>query len=170
MFTLQNGSGDIVYTRDGHFSTDSTGTLVNAQGYYVLSTGGGRVSIDEGVYQAVEINSAGELKALPKGATDFVLLDQLQLATFQNEKGLQSDGGNNYRESENSGAPDFSTALGLGTATSDTVLVSGALEGSNAELADSLTDMIAFQRSYQAVSRSATTANELLEQTINLAR
>jgi len=49
-------------------------------------------------------------------------------------------------------------------------LVVGALEQSNVELADELTDMIISQRAYTANSKSFQTGNELLEVLVNLKR
>lgn len=166
-FTIQDTSGEIVFTRDGHFKVDSNSNLVTAGGNFVLSAGGGRVSIPAEA-RAIEVNASGEIKALMPGSEEFILVDQLQVASFLNPQGLEAIGSNFYRESLNSGIPEFSTALGVGTATADTAIKAGSLESSNADLSISFVDLIAYQRSYQAVSRSATTANDILETTLNL--
>lgn len=168
-FTLQSSTGDVVYTRDGHFSFDSTNTMVNPNGDYVLSTGGGKIILPPNL-QSVEINAAGEVKILPEGQTEYQLLAQLQLAGFTNPKSLESIGHNQYRETVNSGTPEFGTALGTGTALAETNVVSGALEMSNAELSTNMVDLIGYQRSYQAASKAVQTASEILETTLALAR
>ncbi|MCE2928580.1 MAG: flagellar hook basal-body protein [Candidatus Caenarcaniphilales bacterium] len=168
-FSLQDPSGNLVYTRAGHFLMDRDGALVNPEGHFVMSVGGGKILMPLEATQ-VEINTAGEVRALLPGALEFTPVDQIQIANFANPQGLHNVGDNNFAPTENSGEAEFSTALGQGTSTATTELLSGALESSNADLSGSLTEMIAYQRSYQAVARSATTANDVLETTINLTR
>ena len=96
--------------------------------------------------------------------------DQIQLATFVNQAGLEKVGGNNYRESGASGIANYSTAGEIGTQTAATSVVSGTLEVANTNLSESLTNLMSLQRSYQAVSRTSTTADEVLQTTINLGK
>ena len=166
-FVLQDPSGSLAYTRAGHFDVDSEGNLVTPNGFFVLSAGGSRIQIPLDV-QSIEINSAGEINALENGGENFTLVDQIGVASFPNPKSLQSMGGTTFKETINSGNPEFSSALGTGTSTSATVMVSGSLEASNADLSGAFTEMISYQRSYQAVSKTADTANQLLETTLNL--
>lgn len=168
-FTIQDATGNMVYTRDGSFNVDANNNLVNSSGAFVLSAGGGRITIPTGSTN-VEVTAGGEIMVKQPGGLGFELLDQLQITTFQNPQSLESIGGNNYRESLNSGLPVFSTALAQGTQSAETQVVSGTLEASNANLSNSFVDMIAYQRSYQAVSRTATTADELLNTTLGLIR
>lgn len=167
-FVLQDPTGSLVYSRAGHFNLDKEGSLVTPDGYFVLSAGGSRIQVPTDA-QSIEINSAGEIKALLNGAQEFSLVDQLGVAAFTNPKSLQSIGNTNFQETVNSGNPEFSSALGVGTSTASTLMVSGALETSNADLSGAFTEMISYQRSYQAVSKTAETANQILETTLNLA-
>ncbi|MEY3370509.1 MAG: flagellar basal body rod protein FlgG [Cyanobacteriota bacterium] len=166
-FTVQNADGNIVFTRDGHFTIDAMSDLVTADGSYVLSAGGGKINIPIQA-TALEINSFGEIRAQLPSSEQMVLVDQVQLATFINPQGLESIGSNFYQESVNSGVPEFSTALAQGTSTASTAIRSGFLEGSNADLSSTFVDLMAYQRSYQAVSRAVTTANDILETTLNI--
>ncbi len=168
-FTLQSTTGDVVFTRDGNFKIDGTSTLVDANGNYVLSSGGGTIILPTNT-SSIEINPSGEIRYLPQGAAEYQLLAQLQLANFINPQSLEPIGNNQYRESLNSGAPEFSTALGIATGTAETAVVSGTLESSNADLSTNMVELIAYQRSYQSISKSVQTANELLETTLALKR
>ena len=168
-FTLQSSSGDVVFTRDGNFKVDGTSTLVDANGDFVLSSGGGKIIIPTNT-TSIEINSSGEIKYLPQGSDQYQLLAQLQLASFLNPQSLEAIGNNQYRENLNSGTPEFSTALGAGTGTAETAIVSGTLESSNADLSSNMVDLIAYQRSYQSISKAVQTANDLLETTLALKR
>jgi flagellar hook protein FlgE len=49
-------------------------------------------------------------------------------------------------------------------------IVSGALEGSNVDLAREFVTMIAVQRGFQSNSRTITTADEMLTELVNLKR
>jgi flagellar hook protein FlgE len=167
-FVLQDPTGSLVYTRSGHFTTDSQGNFVNSDGFFVLSSGGSRIQIPMNT-KTVEINSAGEINIVLNGTEEFYVSDQIGVANFVNPKSLESLGGTNYRETVNSGYPEFSSALGLGTSLASTIILSGTLETSNADLSGAFSDMISFQRSYQAVSKTAETANEILQTTLNLA-
>jgi len=166
-FTVQDADANVVFTRDGHFKLDAMSDLVTSGGAYVLSAGGGKINIPLEA-TALEINSFGEIRAQLPGSEEMVFVDQIQVATFINPQGLEAIGSNFYKESVNSGTPEFATALAQGTGTASTAIQSGFLEGSNSELSSAFVDLMAFQRSYQAVSRAATTANDILETTLNI--
>jgi flagellar hook protein FlgE len=93
-------------------------------------------------------------------------LAQLALATFNNPRGLLRVGGNIYAETNASGnasvgAPDTG---GRGT-------ISGsALESSNVDIATEFTNMMVFQRGYQANSRIITTSDEVIQESLNIKR
>ncbi len=168
-FVLQGSEGELQYSRNGDFKLDSEAGLVDANGNYVVSTSGSKIVIpSDAVSFGIELN--GEVKIKRAGQDEFETLDQLQLATFPNQNGLRSIGGNLFGESLASGTAQFSTALGVSGETAETVIVAGATESSNVELAESFADLIGFQRSFQAVARSVTTASEMINVTLGLAQ
>lgn len=85
-------------------------------------------------------------------------LAQVAMATFTNETGLESDGGNCYISTTNSGT----AIVGQASTGSKGSIQSSALEMSNADLSRSLTQLIVIQRGYQANSKVITTADEML--------
>jgi flagellar hook protein FlgE len=91
---------------------------------------------------------------------------RLVLATFNNTAGLEKVGSSCYKQSLNSGAPDYDF-VNVRPAGS---LKVGALEMSNVDLANELTNMIVVQRGYQANSRVITVSDTMLEELINLKR
>ena len=167
-FTLQTQTGELVYTRAGHFTTDANGDLVNPNGSFLMSVSGNRINFPSEAQQ-IEIGSTGEIHIQYQGEGAFQYYDQVQLATFVNPTGLNKIGNGDYIESINSGTPTFSRAGEGGTKTTATAIVSGAVETANTNLGEELTTLMSYQRSYQAVSRTTTTANDLLQTTINLA-
>jgi flagellar hook protein FlgE len=93
-------------------------------------------------------------------------LGQIALANFTNPSGLIKAGANMWSISTNSGLPQISAAREGGTGK----ISSGVLEQSNVELAAEFTDMIVTQRGFQANSRIITTADQMLQELVNLTR
>jgi flagellar hook protein FlgE len=100
--------------------------------------------------------SNGQLRALA----------QVVLARFPDPLGLTRTGNNTFAQSGNSGQPVTGVPenAGLGKLKSNT------LELSNVDLGESFIDMIAAQRGFQANSRVITTADEILQELVNLKR
>ena len=91
-------------------------------------------------------------------------LGQLAVALFEAESGLQRLGGNLYRASRESGDP----AIGRAGAGGRGSVVGYALERSNVDLEDEFVDMIRAQRSFQANAGVIRTADETLQELVNL--
>ena len=86
-------------------------------------------------------------------------LAQVAMATFQNEQGLDRQGGNKFTTTANSGLAQ----IGTGTTGRFGAIQSGSLEQSNVSLADEFTKMILAQRSFQANARSISVADQDLQ-------
>jgi flagellar hook protein FlgE len=93
-------------------------------------------------------------------------LGQIALAAFANPAGLEKAGGSLYRSSVNSGEPQIGVAGQGGRGT----LAGGTLEMSNVDLAAEFTNLIVAQRGFQANSRVITSADEILQDLVNLKR
>lgn len=91
-------------------------------------------------------------------------LGQVALATFDSNAGLDRVGGNLFRATSDSGDP----ALGVAGVGGRGTTSGYALEGSNVELEDQFVAMIQAQRSYQANTGVIRTADEALQQLIQL--
>ena len=89
---------------------------------------------------------------------------KIALANFTNPQGLQSQGGNQWAETAESGQPLVGSP-GSGTLG---VLQSGALESSNVDLTAELVNMITAQRVYQANAQTIKTNDQLLQTIVNL--
>jgi flagellar hook protein FlgE len=91
---------------------------------------------------------------------------RIPLADVPSPDSLQPMPGNVFATTTDSGdiQMGFPTEGGLGA------IVSGALEQSNVDMANELTDMIIAQRDYTANSKSFQTGNELLDVLMNLKR
>ena len=91
---------------------------------------------------------------------------RLTIATFSNASGLERNGGNSWTTSANSGQKIVNTP-GQGGAGAT---IGGTLEMSNVDLAQTFTNMITAQRGFQANSRVISTADEMLQDLVNLKR
>lgn len=95
------------------------------------------------------------------------LLGQIAVAQFSNASGLEKDGDNLYKASQNSGAFD---GIGVDIMADGGYMTTGVLEMSNVDLSAEFTEMITTQRGFQANSRIITVSDTLLEELVNLKR
>ena len=95
------------------------------------------------------------------------LLGQIAVAQFSNASGLEKDGDNLYKATQNSGAFD---GIGQDIMADGGYMTTGVLEMSNVDLSSEFTEMITTQRGFQANSRIITVSDTLLEELINLKR
>ena len=93
-------------------------------------------------------------------------LGQIALATFNNQAGLKQVDGGFYLASEASGPASID---GEGTGGKGSIIAS-SLESSNVDIAEEFTSLIVHQRGYQSNSKTITTADQLLQEAINLKR
>ncbi|MCK9491580.1 MAG: flagellar hook-basal body complex protein [Sulfurimonas sp.] len=86
---------------------------------------------------------------------------------FVNEQGLERASGANFRQTNNSGEPLFYTdASGQNIIGTD--VVNFNLENSNVRMDVALTDLIILQRSYDANSKSVTTADQMMQKALQM--
>ena len=88
------------------------------------------------------------------------------MASFTNQNGLEKAGDNTYVASNNSGLANIGTSGVAGKGS----LLAGALEMSNVDLTEQMTDMIVTQRGFQANSKTIQTADTLLDTVLSLKR
>jgi flagellar hook protein FlgE len=91
-------------------------------------------------------------------------LGSVGVAVFANAEGLESVGGNFWRETVASGG----STLGAGDLGAAGVVVGGALEESNVDTAEQFVHLIEAQRGYQASARVISVQDELLNDAVNL--
>ena len=157
----------VEYTRAGNFTTSQAGYLMTQDGYYVQGrTAGGAdtlILVPPGSTN-MQIGSTGEVTYMDATNTR-QSAGFLSLASFANPAGLTRSGSNRWLQSANSGTPTIGTpSATLGFTTG------GTIEMSNVDLAQSFTNMITAQRGFQANSRVISTADEMLQDLVNLKR
>jgi flagellar hook protein FlgE len=93
-----------------------------------------------------------------------VTVAQLALGSIANPDSLTEVGDNNLQASASSGAVTLGAA---GTGPRGTI-TAGALESSTVDITQEFTNILTFQRSYQANSRVISAEDQLLQDTVNL--
>jgi flagellar hook protein FlgE len=91
---------------------------------------------------------------------------QLAMAAIRNPELLTAAGNNNYQLNAQTALP----AIGLPGTGGRGIILGSALENSTVDLAKEFTNLIVYQRGYQASTRVVTAADELSQETINLKR
>lgn len=111
-----------------------------------------------GALQTLGVSSKGRITgAYSNGQT--VDLAQVTLASFSGEDYLQNVSGGAYSQTDASGVPVYNAS---GTITPS------SLEGSNTDIANEFTQLIVTQQAYSANARVITTANQMLQVTMNM--
>lgn len=93
-------------------------------------------------------------------------LGQIGMANFANTAGLQREGNNLWRETNNSGLPVLGTAGTGGRG----FMSAGFLEQSNVDIGQEFTDLIVTQRGFQANTKVVTTVDEMLQDLLAIKR
>jgi len=126
----------------------------NSQGYR-LQPG---ITVPDDTLDIV-VNTSGEVFAKIADQVDLENLGQIELATFINPAGLEAIGDTMFLESGSSG--DVQT----GNPGEDIfgVIRQGAIENSNVNIVEEITNLIAAQRAYEMNSNVITTSDEMLQ-------
>ena len=112
-----------------------------------------------------KIDSSGTITGVYTNGSSRVI-GKIALATFANDRGLEKAGDNTFVESNNSGMAKIGESGIAGKGT----LMAGALEMSNVDLSEQMTDMIVTQRGFQSNAKTIQTADTLLETVLSLKR
>ncbi len=111
----------------------------------------------------VAVGNGGQVLAQFSNGQQTVV-GQLAMATIRNPDSLIAVGNNNYQISARSALP----AVGLPGTGGRGSVQGGAVEASTVDIATEFTNLIVFQRGYEANSKVVTSVDELSQTTINL--
>lgn len=118
-----------------------------------------------GSYAGVNIDANGIVTAMfDNGERRPIAI--LPVATFANDRGLESVNGNSWMETGESGQPLLRHSGDSGAGT----IVSNSLEQSTVDLANEFSNMIVTQRAYSAASKIITASSDMLMELTNLVR
>ncbi|MHB8123718.1 MAG: flagellar hook-basal body protein [Desulfuromonadaceae bacterium] len=191
----QNGA---LLTRAGAFRLDSNLTLINPDGYQVLDTAGNPIQfLDDGdaannatnFSKITSIDSSGLITYLGKDgittnyyntsgavgvaadSTSAATVQRLAVVSVANPGGLEKAGGTLFRPTTSSGVSSAAFTLATNSANgSSEKIYTNSLEQSNVDMAAEFVKMILTQRAYSANSKTITTADEMIQEVLNLKR
>jgi len=152
-FKVTQPDGTLAYTRDGGFTTDQNGALVNAAGYMLEP----QITIPSDAL-SVTIAPDGTVSVTQPGQTQPQQVGQITLSHFVNPSGMNQLGRNLMQPTLASGdAIDGVPGTdGMGTVNQ------GFLEVSNVDVAEEMVNMIIGQRAYEANSKTIRTVDDML--------
>lgn len=140
-----------------HLSQLAATSTVNA-----VSSGNG---VTVGNVIGVKVDEKGIISAIFDNS-QVRQIAQIGIATFQNADGLLAKSGSTYQSTMESG--DFTIKqAGIGGAGQ---IAASALEASTVDLSSEFTSLITTQKAYSASSKIITTADQMLEELINIKR
>ncbi|MBU3098626.1 MULTISPECIES: flagellar hook-basal body complex protein [Clostridium] len=158
-----------------------TSTYVNANGTLTTSETLIPLVIPESVdvagtadrIKTFSIEKNGTIKAVLNSGK-VAVLGQIAMASFKNPAGLKKVGGNLYENTSNSGDAVVRSGVGTDPTTDNSGsygdMLGSMLEMSNVDLSEQFTDMIVASRAFQAMGKSITTGDEILQDIIGLKR
>jgi len=153
-FQVTAPDGETLYTRDGSFTRDANGNMVNADGYFMDPP----VQIPADASQVV-ITQDGRIMVNMAGQTQQAQVGQLELARFVNPAGLNALGHNNFATTAASGDP----IVGLPGSVGFPSIQQGSLELSNVDVVSEMVNLIVAQRSYELNSKAVTASDQMMQ-------
>lgn len=146
-FTVEDGNGNRMYTRDGAFIIDKDNFLVTAQGYRVLGTEG-YINITDPEFA---VSVSGQIN---NNANE--ILGNLLITSFENPESLNKIGNNMIEASSESVEKEFEGEV-----------QQSFLEMSNVNTVSEMVNMIAISRAYEANQRVLQTQDEMLGRSVS---
>ena len=153
MFEVMTPDG-IRYTRNGNFSIDSSGQLVNQTGYPVMGQAG-RIMLDS---NNVHVDESGRVFDVSSGKPQEI--DTLRIGLFTKEDKLRKQGDSLFYKLD--GLP-----LQEDDRVENVQIKQGYLESSNVNVVREMVDMISAYRAYEASSKAVQSQDSTLDKAVN---
>lgn len=139
-FVIQSGA-ETTYTRQGNFTIDKDGNLMNSDGWLVLGKSGKPIKLPDGT---VNINENGAI------AVDDVQVDTLKIVNFKNPQFLEKIDGCLFRDTGNAGL----------TEKDNPIVRQGHIELSNVQVVKEMAEMVGVHRSVEVYQKVIQTISD----------
>lgn len=157
-FAVTDGRGRIAFTRNGEFSRDARGDLINAQGNTLrgVRIPAGALTVDVGADGSVIAQMSNGKKSCGR----------IPLAEFAAPEHLQTFGGTLFYPTAASGPARYADPGKRGGPQ----IKFGMLERSNVSIVEAMMQILAAQRAYEANAKGVQAADEMMRVADNLSR
>jgi flagellar basal-body rod protein FlgG len=151
-FQIEQPNGEMAYTRNGQFTLNAEGMIVNNNGLPLVP----QIMVPENTV-SITIGSDG-IVSFTAANGENLGEQQLETVNFMNPAGLQALGGNLFQESAASGEPlvGIPGQDGLGAVKQKT------LENANVSVVEEMVSMISTQRAYEMNAKVVSAADDML--------
>jgi flagellar hook protein FlgE len=172
--TSSQSTTNATYSRAGKLTLNTDGYLVDDSGSPVMgnqSLAGGlqspnlqpinifkAVGNDPTNVSSINIDPQGQVSVTSTAGGAPIPVAYIAVARFENENGMQANGGSKFSETQSSGAAQF----GRGGVDGFGNFAQGNLENSNVDITSELMQMITAQQAYNGNSRALQTGSEML--------
>lgn len=153
-FQIQLPNGETAYTRASIYQLNENGQIVTPQGFQ-LEPG---ITVPDDTLDII-INNSGEVLIKLPNQVEYANVGQVQLANFINPAGLEAVGDTMFLETPASGTP----RVGNPGEEEFGGIRQGAIESSNVNVVEEITNLIAAQRAYEMNSNIISTSDEMLQ-------
>jgi len=167
-FAVQNANGETRYTRDGRFKVDKDDNLLSSTGSLVLGANGQPIKLKDQLGNSVPISS---LRVNAKGewldnttGQPVVGMNAIGITRIENPNLLIREGDGNYKFTTEEDAANNAGPLGLRDAVE---VRQGSVERSNVDSAQSMVDMMAAARAYEANQKIIQYYDRSLDKAVN---
>ena len=186
LIEIKDSNNEVITKQEETFIFDTTGNLVSPTtitlnspqeitlnfnitsynktdlGSYMFSQNG----IEEGYLKNYEIDDFGRINAFFSNSK-MITLAQIPIFHFQNDQGLESLGGNLFRETSNSNnAILYSNENG--EYISGAKILSQKLETSNVKFSEAMTELIITQKAFSSAAKTVTTSDQMIQKAIDM--
>lgn len=150
-------TGEVQYTRDGSFLIGKDGYLVTKDGWVV----GEGIKIPSNIYK-LNIKDDGTVEVMNSKTSPPEKIGMIPLVDFKNKEGLVQGAGNKLKPSEESGEAEL--------IKDHNRIAQNAVESSNTNIFDSVSDMLRINASMVAGFRMAKIVDDMYNKSINLSQ
>jgi len=153
MFVVENSSGEMRYTRNGNFNLDGAGYLTTSAGNYVLDPNNERIQLNSNDFT---IDQDGNI------AENNQAVARLGVAFAENPNSLVKEGDGLFRAAAEDELTDA-----YNEADVTFTLQQGAIEGSNVDESQTMTEMMAAYRSFEANQKMLQAYDRSMDKAVN---
>jgi flagellar basal-body rod protein FlgG len=168
-FTVENGNGELRYTRNGRFTVNDAGQIITAEGFQVLNTNGQPMTLinpnNNNTTVKISVTPSGQVmdssSGLPLVGDNGAPLSLL-ISRIERPNELIAEGSGLYRLENTDG-----NAVRPVDASEDVKIVQGYYERSNVDPAQSMVDLMMASKAYEANQKVIQAFDRILEKSVN---